>query len=181
MSYIWYYHVGHPVMKQGPTFHPCIFQTSSLLEYMHKKQYILHSNILQVYNAFRIDKAVSHIPGMRDLSSLINTPCIGSTEPPGNSYIDFFFLISFLQNLVRQVLPQFYSRKCSSERNFLGARWERQTSKYTLFLGVYHFLIVSLWILAWSKNRNKTKTFLGRSRPLTSHHALQSHKISLGY
>lgn len=83
--------MGHPVMKQGPTFHPCIFQTSSLLEYMHKKQYILHSIILQVYNAFRIDKAVSHIPSMRDLISLINAPCIGRAKPPGNSYIDFFF------------------------------------------------------------------------------------------
>lgn len=108
-------------------------------------------------------------------------PALEAPNHQGIPILIFFFLISFLQNLVRQVLPQFYRRKCSSERNFLDARWERQTSKYTLFLGVYHFLIVSLWILAWSKNRNKTKTFLGRSRPLTSHHALQSHKISLGY
>ena len=71
---------------------------------MHKKQYILHSIILQVYNAFRIDKAVSHIPSMRDLSSLINAPCIGRAKPPGNSYIDFFLKILFLQNLVWQVL-----------------------------------------------------------------------------
>ena len=129
MSYIWYYHVGHPVMKQGPTFHPCIFQTSSLLEYMHKKQYILHSIILQVYNAFRIDKAVSHIPSMRDLSSLINAPCIGRAKPPGNSYIDFF-----LKSYSCKILfGRFYSRKCSSKRNLLGARWKGRPQSILCF------------------------------------------------
>lgn len=123
MSYIWCCHVGHSLMRQGPRFHPGIFQTLYLFDYIHEKQYscILYivgqsrhsNNILQVHNAFRIDQAVSHI---------------------------LSHFISFLQNLAWEVvLSQFYSRKYSSERDLFDAKWESQTSMYTFLLSVYHF------------------------------------------
>lgn len=151
MNYIWCYHVGHPVMKQGHAFHPGIFQTSSLFEYMHKKQYTLHSNILQIYNAFKLDKAVSHIQAWGILVPWPMPPALEVPDHQGSSYIDFFF------HSCKILFGKFYSRKYNSERNLLGARWENQTSKYTLFLSVYHFLIVSLRILAWSKKETKPK------------------------